>query len=256
MGRLAGKTALISGTGAGMGRAAALEFAAAGARVVGCDLDPERAKETVELVRAAGGEMISFAPVDLTTEQGAADWIAFALSEYGDFDILYNNASALRNAPFGELPVDDWYFTINNELHLVYLCTKAAWPHLVERGGGLILNVGSVSASRGAMFVQQSAHGAAKGGVVAFTKHLCGAGSEYAIRANAISPGLIRTPATAPFVDDPNGPVPDLMKRTPSRRWGQPEEVARLAVFLASDDSTYINGAEILIDGGITAMAG
>jgi meso-butanediol dehydrogenase/(S,S)-butanediol dehydrogenase/diacetyl reductase len=256
MGRLSGKTALISGTGAGMGRAAALEFAAEGARVAGCDLDAETAKETVELVRAAGGEMVSLAPVDLSDEQGAREWIEFALAEFGDFDVLYNNASALRNAPFAELSADDWYFTILNELHLVYLCVHAAWPHLVARGGGVVLNVGSVSASRGALFVEQSAHGAAKGGVVALTKHLCGSGAEHGIRVNAISPGLIRTPATAPFVDDPDGPVPALMARTPSHRWGEPEEVAKLAAFLASDDATYINGAEIVIDGGITAMAG
>ena len=99
-------------------------------------------------------------------------------------------------------------------------------------------------------------HGAAKGGVVAFTLHTCAAGAGLGIRANAISPGMIRTPETAQFTDDPNGPVPDLIRRTPSRRVGQPEDIASLVLFLASDESSYINGANIVIDGGVSVMGG
>jgi meso-butanediol dehydrogenase / (S,S)-butanediol dehydrogenase / diacetyl reductase len=257
MGKLTDKVALISGTGSGIGRAAALEFAAQGAIVCGCDVNADNAAETQRLVKDIGGEMLSVAPADLSTSGGACRWVSAAVEAYGGIDILYNNASAMRNTPFGEMPDEDWYFTIDNELHVVYHPTRAAWPHLVARGGGVILNMASISASYGAMFVEQAPHGAAKGAVLALTKHLCGAGGRHGIRVNAISPGLIRTPATAPFVDDPDGPIPELLRqRFPLGRYGLPEDVAKLAAFLASDDARYINGAEIVIDGGVTAMAG
>jgi meso-butanediol dehydrogenase / (S,S)-butanediol dehydrogenase / diacetyl reductase len=255
MGRLDGKIALISGTAGGMGRAAALEFAREGAAVAGCDIDAERDAETAELVRAAGGVMRSFAPVDLTTEDGANSWVSGAVEAFGGVDILYNNASIARVGPWDELTYEQWRFAITYELDIVYLSTKAAWPHLVRRGGGCVINVGSVSAHRGASFVHQHAHGAAKGGVVAFTAHLMVSGIPHSIRANSISPGMIRTPATAPIVDDPDGPLQALIAQIPSRRVGEPEEVARLAAFLASDDAAYINGADIPIDGGATAVA-
>ncbi|MEV6306582.1 SDR family oxidoreductase [Actinoplanes sp. NPDC051861] len=253
---LSGKVALISGTGRGVGRAAALEFAACGARVFGADLDFEANAATEKMVREAGGEMRSVAPVDLSGQAGADAWAAAAVEAFGGIDILYNNASALRHGPVDSLPIEDWYFTIQNELHLVFHCTRAVWPHLVSRGGGVILNVASVAAKRGVAFVPMAPHGAAKGGVLALTKHLAAQGADAGIRANVISPGMIRTPETAQFVDDPDGPVPELLKMTPSRRVGEPADVAKLAAFLASDDATFINGADVAIDGGVSAMGG
>jgi meso-butanediol dehydrogenase / (S,S)-butanediol dehydrogenase / diacetyl reductase len=250
---LAGKVALISGTGRGMGRVAAIEFAAQGAHVVGSDLDAQSAQETVALVRAAGGEMTSLAPVDLSDQAGADAWVATAIASYGRVDILYNNASALRHGPIAEIPLDDWYFTIRNELHLVFHCTRAAWPYLKQRGG-VVLNVASIAAIRGVSFVPMAPHGTAKGGVLAFTKHLVAEGAAHGIRANSISPGMIRTPETSQFIDDPNSPLADVIRRTPARRVGEPIEVARLAAFLCSDDAAYINGANIMIDGGKSAM--
>ena len=252
MGRLQGKVALISGTGGGMGRAAAIEFAAQGALVAGCDLNVEGDAETEALVRDGGGVMRSFAPVDLTDEAQARGWVEAAVAEFGGVDVLYNNASVARVGPWDELDYAEWRRSITYELDLVYLCTKAAWPHLVERGGGCVINVGSVSASRGAGFVHQHAHGAAKGGVVAFTKHLMVSGIPHNIRAVSISPGMIRTPATSEIPEDV---LAELMSNTPSRRAGRPEEVARLASFLASDEAPYINGADIAIDGGAAAIA-
>jgi meso-butanediol dehydrogenase/(S,S)-butanediol dehydrogenase/diacetyl reductase len=253
MGRLDGKVALISGTGRGMGRTAALEFAREGARVVGCDLDVASADETVALVREAGGEMVSIAPVDLSSQPGADAWVQLALDTYGRVDVLYNNASALRHGRIAEMPIDDWYFTIQNELHLVFHCTRAAWPHLVATQG-CILNVASIAATHGVDFVPMAPHGAAKGGVLSFTKHLVAEGAGLGVRANVISPGMIRTPETCQFLDVPDHPLHQVLAATPARRAGEPIEVARLAVFLCSDDATYVNGAHIAIDGGKSAI--
>jgi NAD(P)-dependent dehydrogenase (short-subunit alcohol dehydrogenase family) len=256
MGRLDGKVALISGTAGGMGRAAAVVFAAEGARVFGCDVNAGLQAETDTAVREAGGEIASLAPVDLSTAEGARAWVDAAVGHYGRIDVLYNNASRLRLGAFGEQSFADWSFTIDNELHLPFHCTFAAWPHLIAGGGGVVINVGSVAAVRGAAFVGMSAHGAAKAACVSFTRHLCAAGAEHHIRAVSISPGMIRTPATQPHFDDPSQPTERLAAMTPSRRTGEPEDVARVAAFLASDDASYVNGANIMVDGGVSAMAG
>lgn len=253
---LSGKVALISGTGGGMGRAAALEFARHGATVVGCDLNANAAAETVELATAAGGSMYSVQPVDLTTEDGARHWVDEAVRLAGGIDILYNNASVARVGPWDELTYEAWRFSMTYELDIVFLPTHAAWPHLVARGGGVVINVASVAAQRGARFVHQHAHGAAKGGVLSFTKQLMVSGIPHGIRAVSISPGLIVTPATEPVLaklDDASRAV--LLGGIPSGRVGRPEEVARVAAFLASDAASYINGVDIPIDGGITASS-
>jgi NAD(P)-dependent dehydrogenase (short-subunit alcohol dehydrogenase family) len=250
MGRLDGKAALITGTAGGMGRAAALLFAAEGARVAGCDLKEEEAAGTVALVREAGGEMISSAPVDLGDEGAAREWVDGAAAALGGIDVLFNNASSTRVGPFAELTSDDWHYTIRNELDLVYHVTSAAWPHLVARSGGAIVNTSSMSAFRGAAFQQQAAHAAAKGGVLALTWQLAAAGAPHRIRANAIVPGLIRTPQTEFLYADPDGPGHRLARANPLGRAGYPEDVARLALFLASDESSYVNATAIPIDGG------
>jgi NAD(P)-dependent dehydrogenase (short-subunit alcohol dehydrogenase family) len=255
MGRLDGKVALISGTARGMGRAAALEFAAQGASVFGCDLDADGSAETVELVTKAGGQMAAIAPVNLSRPDGARAWVAAATGHFAGVDILYNNASALRNGPLMELSDEDWHFTITNELDIVWYSVRAAWPELVRRGGGAIINVASIAARLGARFVGQVPHGSAKGGVLAMTKHLCVAGGEHRIRVNAILPGLIYTPETARFIDDPAGPLPGILAKIPLGRYGEAHEVAKLAAFLASDDAAFITGAEIAIDGGDGSVA-
>jgi meso-butanediol dehydrogenase / (S,S)-butanediol dehydrogenase / diacetyl reductase len=255
MGGLDGKVALISGTARGMGRAAAVEFAARGAAVFGCDLDEAGSAGTVGLVTGAGGTMAALAPVDLSSAEGARAWVDAAARRFGGVDILYNNASALRNGPLLDLSDDDWHFTIRGELDIVWYSVRAAWPELVQRGGGSIINVASIAAKLGARFVGQVPHGSAKGGVLAMTKHLCAAGGAHGIRANAILPGLIYTPETARFIDDPDGPLPGILARIPLGRYGQASEVAKLAAFLASDDAAFITGAEIAIDGGDGAVA-
>ena len=205
-GRLDGKVVLVTGTGGGIGRATALVCAREGAYVIGCDLNPGPSEETVALVRDAGGRMDAVAPVDLSTEAGSADWVEQAVALGGGIDVLVNNASAIRFAPIAEMSYEDWSFTIRNELDIVFLVTKAAWPHLVARGGGSIVNIGSISGSRGAWFMPQNAHGAAKGGVLALTNHLVIEGGPHNIRVNAVSPAMTETPHTKPLVGGPGDP--------------------------------------------------
>jgi meso-butanediol dehydrogenase/(S,S)-butanediol dehydrogenase/diacetyl reductase len=254
MGRLDGKRALISGTGGGIGRAAALLCAREGAHVVGCDLDPETSAETVSLVRAEGGQMDAIAPVDLATEEGAGRWVREAVALAGGIDVLVNNASAIRFGPVDTLSFADWSFTIRHELDIVFLVTRAAWPHLVAGGGGSIVNVASITASRGAFFMPQNAHGAAKGGVLALTYQLVVEGGPHGIRVNAVSPAMTETPHTAPLLADPDGPGASIAARVPLGRWGQPEDVAHAIVFLACDESSHVSGANIPVDGGAAVV--
>jgi NAD(P)-dependent dehydrogenase (short-subunit alcohol dehydrogenase family) len=250
MGRLDGKVALITGTAGGQGRAAAELFCAEGARVFGCDVNAEGAAETVARVRAAGGDMLSMAPVDISTMEGAAELVSRTTAGFGGIDILYNNASAPRVGPFEELDWDDWSFTIRNELDLIYTVTKAAWPYLCERGEAVIINTGSVSGYRGAAFAPQAAHGAAKGGVISLTRHLAAAGAPHRVRANSISPGLTITDQIRPFLEDPDHPMNEMQRSHPLGRLGEPEDVARVALFLASADAAYLNAVDIVVDGG------
>jgi meso-butanediol dehydrogenase / (S,S)-butanediol dehydrogenase / diacetyl reductase len=255
MGRLDGKVALITGTAGGQGAAAARLFAAEGATVVGCDLDATRAHAVAEEIVAAGGAMSSDAPVDLADPDAAAAWVDGAVARAGGIDVLYNNASAPRVGPFGEMSWEDWRFTLRNELDLIFTVTSAAWPHLIAQGGGTIINTASVSAYRGATFIEQAGHGAAKGGVLSITRHLAASGARHGIRANSISPGLTVTPQIEPFLEKPGHPVHEMLRTHPLGRLGQPEDVARVALFLASDDAAYLNAVDIVVDGGQSVLS-
>jgi NAD(P)-dependent dehydrogenase (short-subunit alcohol dehydrogenase family) len=252
--RLDGRIALVTGTGGGIGRATALTLAREGARVVGCDLHPEGSAETVAMVRAAGGDMVAMAPVDLSTEAGADAWVADAVAVHGAVDVLVNNASAIRFGPITSLTVDDWSFTIRNELDIVFLVTRAVWPHLVERGGGSIVNIASISATRGAAFMPQNAHGAAKGGVLSLTLQLVTEGGPHRIRVNAVSPAMTATPHTAPLLADPTGAFAGQVERIPLGRVGTPQDVANAVLYLASDEAAHVSGANIPVDGGAAAL--
>ena len=161
--------------------------------------------------------MAALAPVNLSSADGARDWVAAAVERFGGVDVLYNNASALRNGPLLELSDDDWHFTIRNELHIVWYSVRAAWPELVSRGGGAIINVASIAARLGARFVGQVPHGSAKGGVLAMTKHLCAAGGQYRIRANAILPGADLHAGDRPLHRRPAGPAARHPREGPPR---------------------------------------
>lgn len=248
--RLSGKVALITGIGGGMGRAAALRFAAEGARVVGCDLIAAGADETVRLVRDAGGEIESLAPVDLADPVAAARWIDGAAAVHGRVDILYNNASSPRFGPIDELSVEDWRYTIDNELNLVFYASKAVWPHLIAAGGGVIVNVGSIAGTRGVEFMAQNAHGTAKAGVINLTQQLAVEGGPHGIRVVCVSPGFTVTPSTAWLIDGGPQPFLDNIARIPLGRVGQPDDIVNAAVFLASDEASWITGVNLVVDGG------
>jgi len=174
---------------------------------------------------------------------------------YDGIDVLYNNASTQRFGALDELTPADWDFTVRNELNLVYYTVRAAWPHLKRYGGGSIVNVGSIAAIRGVEFMAQNAHSAAKGGVIALTLQLVAEGGPYGIRANVISPGLIETPNTAPMLADPPERLRRIvLDRIPLGRHGQPDDVVNAALYLASDESAWVSGAHLVVDGGGSAL--
>ena len=254
-GRLAGKIALITGVGGGIGAAAARRFAVEGARVAGCDLDHEAARRTEKEVRAQGGEITVSGGVDLGDPGRAKEWVDRAVATYGGIDVLYNNASSQRFGALDELSVADWDFTMRNELDLVYYTVRAAWPHLEAQGGGSIINVGSIAALRGVEFMPQNAHSAAKGGVIALTLQLVVEGGPHGIRANVVSPGLIETPNTAPMLADPPERLRSIvLDRIPLKRHGRCDDVVNAALYLASDESAWVSGANLVVDGGGSAL--
>jgi len=249
--RLANKVCIITGSGGSMGRAAALRFAAEGARIVGCDMNGGMEAETRRQVTEAGGRMVSHEPCNLSDPAQCTSLAAFAMAQYGQIDVLYNNAAGGRFAWVDQLSVEDWRATFVEELDLVFFMCQAAWPHLKARGGSII-NCASMSAKIGVRVLPQVAHGTAKAGVIGMTKQLAVEGGPYQIRVNTVSPGLIDTNKTRPLID--NAPWRTAMvDKIMLGRPGQPDEVAMAALFLASDEASFITGADIAIDGGATA---
>ena len=251
MKRLEGKVALISGTGAGQGRTAALRFAREGATVIGCDIIESDFRETAKLLADEGLELHGSAPVDLGDPEQAQAWVESAVEHFQRIDILYNNASAARFGPMGEFSIEDWRYTMRNDLDLVFYVTHYAWPHLASPGG-VIINIGSTAAWCGSRVAGKAAHAAAKGGVVAMTRQLAAEGAASGIRAVSISPGFVKTPGTAAFVEDPATRAA-LLDGVLLDRPGEPDDVVSLALFLASAEGAYITGSDLVVDGGMLA---
>jgi meso-butanediol dehydrogenase / (S,S)-butanediol dehydrogenase / diacetyl reductase len=247
-GRLEGKIACITGTGSGMGRSAAVHFAAEGALVVGCDLNAEGNAETIALVEDIGGHMDGRAPVDLGDFEQCKSWIDQAVATHGRLDILWNNASAVVFATIDQMTVEEWDFSIRNELSIVFFVTKAAWQHLAANGG-VIINTASVAGHGGGP--GGIAHSATKAAVLGMTHVMAAEGAIHGIRAVSISPGAIETPGSAEQLAIP-GATEALLARSLIPRLGQPDDIARAAVFLASDDASFVTGADFLVDGGLT----
>ena len=252
MGRLSDKVTFITGTGGGQGRAAALLFAKEGAHVIGCDVKSDEDKETAELVRAQGGKMASFSPVDLADAASATNWIAQGIESAGRIDILYNNASAVQFAPMSEMTEESWSFTLKNELDLIYHTTRAAWPHFEKQGHGVILTTASVSGHRGNRSLGASAHAAAKGGVIALTKQFAAEGAPRRIRANCISPATVITPGLIAAVTSEQRAHMEQIH--PLGRAGRPEDIAYCALYLVSDESSWVTGSDFIIDGGLSSI--
>lgn len=249
--RLAQKICIVTGSGSGVGRFTALRLAAEGAHVVGCDIDAERAEETVRLVEEAGGVMMSVHPVDLTDKIACERVVAAAVERFGGVDVLFNNGAMAYFAWIDRMDDDVWYKTIDGELNIVFLMTRAAWPELVK-SRGVIVNTASVSAWMGLEMLPGLAHSAAKGGVLSLTRHLAMEGRSHGIRANSVSPGTIETVKTRRILEDPEW-CRKQIGRAMMGRIGQPEEIASVVAFLASDDASYITGTDIRVDGGILA---
>ncbi|MBN8485612.1 MAG: SDR family oxidoreductase [Sphingomonadales bacterium] len=251
MARLKDRVCVITGTGGSMGSAAALAFAREGALIVGCDVVSGRAEETVSQVKALGGRMVSLQPCDLTDMQACEELVSLAVREFGRVDVLFNNAAMAYFGPVDQMPVEDWHKTINEELHLVYNLIRCAWGELVKNGGSII-NTASISALQAYRPLPALSHAAAKGAVLAMTRQLAMEGAPFGIRANTISPGLVATHQTVGVLGDPDmskAMIDQIMLGRPAR----PEEIASVALFLASDESSYITGADLRVDGGLSA---
>ncbi len=248
--RLSGKVAIVTGSGGGQGRAAALLFAKEGAKVVVTDWNQHLGTETVELIKAGGGDAV-FVPADVSKSSDVKSLIESTINMFGGLNVIYNNAGSAKFARLADLTEDEWDYTVDIELKGVWLCIKHAIPEMIAAGGGSIINTASVAGMLG--LPTQGAHCAAKAGVIALTRVTAIEYARYNIRANAICPGLIRTPATYDLLEDPKF-LAFVEKNHPIGRLGEPEDIAPLALYLASDESSFMTGSIITIDGGWTAQ--
>lgn len=257
-GRLKGKVAIVTGAAGGQGREAVRLFAQAGAIVLGCDINGDGLEQTLRVVNDEG-LTADLAVIDAADPDTVPAWVDAAASRLGGIDILYNNGSSTHFASFEDMTIEKWRETLRLELDVVYVPTKAVWRHMIARGGGSIINIASMSGMIGSEVIAgvgQSAHAAGKGGVIALTRQLAVEGAPHWIRVNTISPGFIVTPA----VEGLFHAAPDVERvasgTTPLPRLGHPADVVYTGIFLASDEAAFITGANLPVDGGITARAG
>ncbi len=252
--RLKDKAAIITGAGGGQGRAAALLFAREGAKIVASDWNASSGEETVTQVRAAGGDAIHIG-ADVSDSAQVRRLIDGALASSGRIDVLYNNAgvgysSSLSMQDILKTPEEDWDRVLAINLKSVFLTCKYAIPEMLKTGGGSIINTSSIAALVGG----ENAHAytASKGGMISLSRALAVEFGPRNIRVNCICPGVIDTPMVEPVVGplkDPNRPF----RISPIHRLGTPEDIAYCALYLASDESSFVTGAVFVVDGGITA---
>ena len=260
--RLAGKSVIITGTGDGQGRAAALRFTAEGARVVGCDLNAGAAADTEALVQSSGGDFLSLAPLDLTAERDVETLVKTAVEHLGGLDAVYNNAAGARLGTALEISSDDAEFTLRGVLGIPWLVTRWSVPHLAQSAGAAVVNTASVSGIVGAGMVGNapllSIYGAAKAAVIRLSQQMAVEFGPLGIRVNSISPGLIETPAVAAILG--TGTDERLRgwheQQALIQRIGRPDDVVNAALFLLSDEASYITGHNLVVDGGWVASGG
>lgn len=253
---LDGKVAIITGAATGIGRASALAFAAAGARVVITDLREDELARTATAVHDAGGQVVALT-ADLARPESCAGVVEQALSAAGRLDVLFNNAGVGTMVVGGTVETIDlehWDLAQDVNVRAMYLVSRAAVPALRAAGGGAIINTSSVSAFRGSVGRPSHAYAASKGAVLALTRAMAASYGRDRIRVNAICPGTIRTRLTADFIQRAERDAAEG-HGIPLGRVGEPDDIARCALFLASDDAAWISGAEIVVDGGALAAS-
>lgn len=248
--RLSEKVAVITGGAAGQGRAAALLFAQEGATVVVADLDEEGGHAATNDIKAAGGSA-SYVKADVTDEGQVAALVETTVDTHGRLDVMYNNAGLVRMAPIADLSTEDWDFTVSFELTQVYYGCKYALRQMQRQGTGSIINTASTSGLVG--IPGHGPHAASKAGVIGLTRSIAVDYGPHGIRCNAIAPGFV--PFTKQTVELSNPEFIHMMlSLQPLKRPGTPDDVAAAALFLASDESSWITGHVLAVDGGQTAM--
>jgi NAD(P)-dependent dehydrogenase (short-subunit alcohol dehydrogenase family) len=248
--RLAGKVAIVTGGGSGIGRATAERFAQEGAKIMVADYNAEMGQETVEAIKAAGGRA-TFVAVDVSDSAQVQQMVRVALEVYDGIDILFNNAGVLLDGTVLDTDEEAWNRLMSINLTGVYLCSRAVLPHMIRRGGGAIVNV---SSSTGAQDVAGNiaAYVTSKGGVTLLTKAMAVDHARDNVRVNAIAPGPTDTPMLRNAMT-PEG-LEQFAATFPMKRLGRPEELAAAALFLASDEASFVTGAVLPVDGGQTSQ--
>ena len=250
--RLKDKVAIITGAGSGMGRVAAQMFAAEGAKVVVAEYDERAGNETVASVAEAGGEA-SFVRTDVSSEADAKAMVDHAVATYGRLDVLYNNAGIMPERDHSVIDTDVavWDQVMAVNLRGVFLGCKYAIPRMLEQGSGSIINISSFVAILGCS-VPQDAYTASKGAVLSLTRSMAVQFAGRGVRSNAICPGPIETPMLMDWLLKDEAAKQLRLARNPTGRFGKPEEIVNVALYLASDESRWTNGAHFVIDGGIS----
>lgn len=248
--RFNGQGALITGAGSGIGRETALAFGAEGAHVAAADIDIKMAERTMEEIRGKGGSAHAFA-LDVRDEKAVAGFIEAAASRLGRADVLVNSAGVREIKPVLELPLEEWRRVMDVNITGVFLCSQAFARHLVAAGKrGAIVNLASTLGVVAAP--HRAAYTASKHAVVGLTKEMAMELGDKGIRVNAVGPGVIRTPLTERYFQDAEFAqrIRDLHALG---RWGEPQEIAKAILFLASEEASFVTGTTLLIDGGWTA---